>query len=144
MIDGAGNLYGTTSAAVFKLDTAGKLTTLHSPGAYAGLAMDSAGILYGSSADGIFSLDPSSRIYTVLAPGVGSNAPLALDAAGNLYGTTGFARPVRNCVRAGYAAIPTQRCTPSRRGRPMGSIRSSGVIVDAAGNLYGTTLAGAH
>ena len=90
VIDGTDNLYGTTSAAVFKLDKAGR-PTLRRPGAYAGLAMDSAGILFGSSADGIFSLDPSSGKYTVLAPGVGSNAPLALDAAGNLYGTTGSA-----------------------------------------------------
>jgi uncharacterized repeat protein (TIGR03803 family) len=90
-IDASGNLYGTTAAAVFKLDTAGKtLTPLHSPGAYAGLAIDSAGILYRSSADGIFSLDPSSGKYTVLATGVGSSALLALDSAGNLYGTTGF------------------------------------------------------
>jgi hypothetical protein len=97
-IDASGNLYGTTAAAVFKLDTAGKtLTPLHSPGAHAGLAIDSAGILYGSSADGIFSLVPSSGKYTVLAPGVGSYAPLALDSAGNLYGTTGFATCKNPC-----------------------------------------------
>jgi uncharacterized repeat protein (TIGR03803 family) len=136
VIDGSGNLYGTTSAAVFKLNTSGKLTTLHSPGAYAGLVMDAAGILYGSSADGIFSLDPSSLIYTVLAPGVGSNAPLALDAAGNLYGTT--AATVFKLDMAG--AYTTLHTFP--QGPLDGSYLVSGVIVDAAGNLYGTTLHG--
>lgn len=136
VIDGAGNLYGTTSAAVFKLDTSGKLTTLHSPGAYAGLVMDAAGILYGSSADGIFSLDPSSLTYTVLAAGVGSNAPLALDAAGNLYGNT--AATVFKLDMAG--AYTTLHTFP--QGPLDGSYLVSGVIVDAAGNLYGTTLHG--
>jgi uncharacterized repeat protein (TIGR03803 family) len=144
VIDGAGNLYGTTSAAVFKLDTAAKFSTLHSPGAYAGLAVDSAGILYGSSADGIFSLDPSSKTYTVLAPGVGSNAPLALDAAGNLYGTTGSASCKTPCgtvfkldTTNTYSTLYTFPQGPTDGFDPI-----SGVIVDSAGNLFGTTLWG--
>lgn len=144
VIDASGNLYGTTAAAVFKLDTAGTLTPLHSPGGYAGLAIDSAGILYGSSADGIFSLDPSSGKYRVLAPGVGSNATLALDAAGNLYGTTGSASCTTPCgtvfeldTTGTYSTLHT-----FPQGRLDGFDPVSGVIVDAAGNLYGTTLAG--
>jgi uncharacterized repeat protein (TIGR03803 family) len=141
VIDGAGNLYGTTSAAVFKLDTAAKFSTLHGPGAYAGLVMDAAGILYGSSADGIFSLDPSSLIYTVLAPGVGSNAPLALDAAGNLYGTTGCTTPCGTVFELdtshAYSTLYTFPQGPTDGFNPI-----SGVIVDSAGNLFGTTLEG--
>ena len=144
VIDGTDNLYGTTSAAVFKLDKAGKLTTLHSPGAYAGLAMDSAGILFGSSADGIFSLDPSSGKYTVLAPGVGSNAPLALDAAGNLYGTTGSASCQTPCGTV--FELDTQGTYTTLYTFPQRALDGfdpvSGVIVDATGNLYGTTLSG--
>jgi len=139
VIDGAGNLYGTTSAAVFKLDTAAKFSTLHSPGAYAGLAIDSAGILYGSSADGIFSLDPSSKQYTVLAPGVGSKAPLALDAARNLYGATEFAGGTvfELDTNHTYSTLHTFPQGPTDGVDP-----ASGVIVDAVGNLYGTTLGG--
>jgi uncharacterized repeat protein (TIGR03803 family) len=64
--DSAGNLYGTTFyggtsgyGAVFKLDTVGKLTILHSfsgstDGAHpiAGLILDKAGSLYGTTSDG--------------------------------------------------------------------------------------------
>ena len=142
VIDASGNLYGTTAAAVFKLD-AGTLTPLHSPGAYAGLASDSAGILYGSSADGIFSLDPSSGKYTVLAPGVGSSAPLALDSAGNLYGTTGF--DCKNPCGTVFE-LDTHGTYTTLHTFPQGALDGfdpvAGVIVDPAGNLYGTTLWG--
>jgi uncharacterized repeat protein (TIGR03803 family) len=144
VIDASDNLYGTTAAAVFKLDTAGTLTPLHSPGAYAGLAIDSAGILYGSSADGIFSLDPSSGKYAVLAPGVGSYAPLALDSAGNLYGTTGFATCKNPCGTV--FELDTHGTYTTLHTFPQGALDGfdpvSGVIVDPAGNLYGTTLSG--
>jgi uncharacterized repeat protein (TIGR03803 family) len=64
--DSAGNLYGTTFyggttgyGAFFKLDTAGKLTVLHSfndapDGAHpiGGLVLDKAGNLYGTTSDG--------------------------------------------------------------------------------------------
>ena len=144
VIDAAGNLYGTTAAAIFKLDKTGNLTPLHSPGAFAGLVMDAAGLLYGSSADGIFSLDPSSGKYSVLASGVGSSAPLALDAAGNLYGTTGSASCTNPCgtvfkldTSHTYSTLHTVPQGPTDGFDPV-----SGVIVDAAGNLYGTTLSG--
>jgi uncharacterized repeat protein (TIGR03803 family) len=143
VIDASGNLYGTTAAAVFKLDTARTLTPLHSPGAYAGLAIDSAGLLYGSSADGIFSLDPSSGKYTVLAPGVGSSAPLALDSAGNLYGTTGF--DCKNPCGTVFE-LDTHGTYSTLHIFPQGALDGfdpvSGVIVDSVGNLYGTTLWG--
>ncbi len=65
--DSAGNLYGTTFyggttgyGSVFKLDTAGKLTVLHSfkdapDGAHpiAGLVLDKAGNLYGNTSDSV-------------------------------------------------------------------------------------------
>ena len=144
VIDSSGNLYGTTAAAIFKLDTAGTLTVLHSPGSNVGLVIDPTGNLYGSSVDGIFKLDPSSLTYSVLSPGVGSNAPLARDTAGNLYGTTGSASCKTPCgtvfkldTTNTYSTLYTFPQGPTDGFDPV-----SGVIVDSVGNLYGTTLSG--
>ena len=117
--DTAGNLYGTTAqggafgdGAVFKLDTSGKLTLLHSfsggaDGAnpYAGLLRDAAGNFYGTAYSGgsgscfadqgcgvVFKLDTTGK-ETVLRSFDGTDgqyptAGLSRDTAGNLYGTT--------------------------------------------------------
>ena len=117
--DQAGNLYGTTYSGlfeaqgfgiVFKLDTAGKLTVLHSfteeaDGEYAtSLVRDAAGNLYGVTLGGgtgsgcyygscgtVFKLDTSGN-KTVLHNFTGSDGQLpnalSMDKAGNLYGTT--------------------------------------------------------
>jgi uncharacterized repeat protein (TIGR03803 family) len=113
--DAAGNLYGTTYyggtnggfGTVFKLNTKGKLTLLHSfaglpvgQNPYSRLIRDSAGNLYGTTFYGgttgygsVFKLDTAGKL-TVLhsfkdAPdGAHPIAGLVLDKAGNLYGTT--------------------------------------------------------
>ncbi|MBZ5703745.1 MAG: hypothetical protein LAN63_00155 [Acidobacteriia bacterium] len=117
--DGAGNLYGTTESggaanegAVYKLDTAGTLTQLHSfhrsrdgVGPSASLIRDAAGNLYGTTFSGgnsthcfgggcgtVFKLDPTGK-ETILhsfggADGVNPDAALLRDADGNLYGST--------------------------------------------------------
>lgn len=113
----AGNLYGTTSyggdlncnqqigcGVVFKLDSAGNETVLHTftgadgqqPG---GLIADAAGNLYGAAGGGsgcgvVFKLDPSGdettlHNFTCGADGAFPSSALIRDAAGNLYGTTG-------------------------------------------------------
>jgi uncharacterized repeat protein (TIGR03803 family) len=156
--DGAGNLYGTTQyggtvtaacvngcGTVFQLDTADKLTPLHDVGSTGGLVMDAKGILYGSTTEGIFSLDPATKIFTVLDPTAASGATLALDAAGNLYGTTGF--PGSACTACGTVfkldTAKTYKTLYSFTGagndgyNPLG-----GVVLDGAGNLYGTTSGG--
>ncbi len=114
--DAQGNFYGTTSGAysgaatggtVFKLDTTGKLTVLHSfpamawdgvgPGA---LVWDAQGNLYGTtkagglvSAGTVFELDQTGKetlLHHFLASGDGAiaNRELTIDAENNLYGTT--------------------------------------------------------
>jgi len=117
--DEAGNLYGTTYSGlfeaqgfgiVFKLDTQGKLTVLHSfteatDGEYpTSLLRDAAGNLYGVTLGGgtgsrcyygscgtVFKLDTSGN-KTVLHNFTGSDGQLpislSMDKAGNLYGTT--------------------------------------------------------
>ena len=110
--DGGAN--GLGLGTVFKLDPAGTLTLLHiftgkPDGAdpEGGLIEDSAGNLYGTTRDGgggtgtnceigcgvVFKIDPAG-VETVLytfsggADGANPSGSLALDAAGNLYGTT--------------------------------------------------------
>jgi uncharacterized repeat protein (TIGR03803 family) len=120
--DAAGNLYGTTPlggdlscyglgcGVVFKVDTTGKETVLHTftgqpdgAGPNAGLVRDSEGNFYGTTGGGgqfnhgtIFKLDNKGNL-TVLhnfgASGSAASEPLGgliRNAAGNLYGTTWY------------------------------------------------------
>jgi uncharacterized repeat protein (TIGR03803 family) len=159
VLDAAGNLYGTTQyggpvtaacgigcGTVFKLDSSGNLTPLHDVGSTGGLVMDAKGILYGSTSEGIFMLDPATKIFTVLDPTAGSGATLALDAAGNLYGTTGF--PGSTCDPCGTVFkwdTATKTYTTLYSFTGMGNDGNSplgGVVLDGAGNLWGTTSEG--
>ena len=153
--DGAGNLYGTTTAGgasnsgtVFNFDTTGTLTTLHDVGSTGGLVIDAKGILYGSTSEGIFMLDPATKIFTVLDPTAGSGATMALDAAGNLYGTTEFGGTGGACgngcgtvfkldTTLAYQVLYSFTGAGNDGLKPLG-----GVTLDAAGNLWGTTSEG--
>ena len=124
ILDAAGNLYGTTGSGgnlncdspygcgvVFKLDTGGKESVLHTFAGHpaadpsGGLIFDGAGNLYGTAPFGdggalnggaVFKLTPSSDgswAYSVLhafqgKPALHPSGRLVLDKAGNLYGTT--------------------------------------------------------
>jgi uncharacterized repeat protein (TIGR03803 family) len=106
-----GNFYGTTSAGganhygtVFKMDSSGNLTVLHSlgyadgGGPVAALLQGTDGNLYGtttsfSSGGEVFKLDTAGNNFTVLHTFSGPDgwspvAPLIQDKAGNFYGTT--------------------------------------------------------
>ena len=97
------------AARIFKLETDGTLTTLHSfKGSdgvrpYAALIADESGNLYGTTSDGggsggnyygtVFELDPSGTLTTLHAfspfvQGATPRGSLVRDEAGNLYGTT--------------------------------------------------------
>jgi uncharacterized repeat protein (TIGR03803 family) len=124
--DAAGNLYGTTpyngpslNGAVFKLDTTGNYT-----------------VLYGFSGAGGDGAYPSSG--------------LVLDAAGNLYGTTG-AGGGTGCMSFGCGTVfkldSAGNETVVYRFTGLGgdgALPASGLIRDAAGNLYGTTVEGGN
>jgi uncharacterized repeat protein (TIGR03803 family) len=140
--DAAGNLYGTTNTAVFKLDAAGTFTVLHSPGATADLVMDAAGNLYGTTSEGIFKLDPAAGTFTVLDSTAGSGAPLALDAVDNLYGTTSHGGTFGMGTVFKLDTAGTYTVLYNFSGLADGGVPLAGLVPDAAGNLYGTASIG--
>jgi uncharacterized repeat protein (TIGR03803 family) len=184
--DGAGNLYGTTTfggpygwGTVFKLtpNTDGSWTesvlyffTFGGGGvSYAGLIFDATGNLYGTTENGgdttclnagcgaIFKLAQNSKgvwnemtlhQFTGGKDGGQSSGGLLLDQAGNLYGTTSEGGNVNYCGGTGCGVV--FKLAPNSKGRwnemvlqPFvdrpGAHPNSGLIFDAAGNLYGTT-----
>ena len=186
VIDGAGNLYGTSqyggnqdNGLVFKLTPTGTgwsetvlyyfcLLSSCTDGRYpiAGLIIDAAGNLYGTTGSGgshgygtVFKLAPNGTSWTETVlysfcpqtncpDGAFPEAPLIMDAAGNLYGTTvdggghGYGT-VFKLAPSGtswtetvlYSFCPQTNC-------PDGQYPHTPVIIDGAGNLYGTTVGG--
>ena len=172
--DSAGNLYGTTNTGgvsnkgvVYKVDTTGRQTVLHSftGGAdggypYAGVIGDSAGNLYGTTMQGgtanaadpdgygvVYKLDATGHetvlySFTGGADGSGPVAGVIRDSAGNLYGTaygggTANAGVVFKLDTTGHETV-----LYSFKGGADGASPWAGVIRDSAGNLYGTTVYG--
>ena len=182
--DAAGNLYGTTAygggasacsfgcGTVFKVTTLGTETVLYSfaggaaDGAYpeASLIMDLAGNLYGTTFGGgssacpggcgvVFKLSPTGTetvLYSFTGDTDGANpiAGLIRDAAGNFYGTT-LLRGTPGCTYS-YGCGTVFELSPagslrvlhSFSGGADGGNPQGGVILDASGNLYGTTAGG--
>ena len=170
--DAAGNLYGTTYSGgahdwgvVYKLDAAGNYTLMYSftGGAdggspYGGLTLDSAGNLYGTTQLGgagyspagagvVFKVDVAGHetvLYTFTGGADGGNpqAGVIRDSAGNLYGTaelggTAASGVVYKLDHAGHYTV-----LHNFAGGSDGALPYAGVIIDAAGNLYGTTIYG--
>ena len=167
VFDQAGNLYGTTDTGVFELSPSGSGWTeivLHQfdyetdgLGSAAGLVFDNQGNLYGNThilgpGEGgtIFELTPSggSWNFQVLYPfqgGTGTvGSPLLLDSAGNLYGAR------TNTPSGGGEAFELMNSSGSWNYVPLhefsggsqGSTPYGSVVMDASGNLYGTSYGG--
>jgi len=162
--DSAGNLYGTTEyggaanlGAVFKVDTSGEETVLFSfPGGnggsnpYGGVTADSAGNLYGTTAYGgsggsgvVFKLDPAGTetvLHTFKTPndGAAPESGVIRDSAGNLYGTTYGGGKYDAGVVYKVAASGQETVLYTFTGGADGGSPVAGVIMDSAGNLYGT------
>ena len=140
VVDGAGNLYGTTTSGgsglygiAFQLGPSGSGWTdnvLYSFGwdggaqPWGGLIFDAAGNLYGTTAYGspstVFELTPSngswnySSVYGMSLGGVAVfTGTLAMDAAGNLYGTTYNGGNYTDCI---YGCGTVFKLTPSAGG----------------------------
>lgn len=121
---------------------------------YSGLVRDASGSFYGTAYQGngnagvVYKLDPTGH-YTVLhafgdAPdGNNPTGGVVLDSQGNIYGTTyfggstGFAGCVYKIDAAGNESV-----LYSFTGGADGSHPYAGLILDSAGNLYGTTAFG--
>ena len=147
---------------VFELDTSGHYTVLHnfmgSDGAFPyydlGVIRDPAGNLYGTTNGGgagsfgvVYKLDAAGN-YAVLhnfagaLTGASPSSGVIRDATGNLYGTAYFGGLIGAGVVYELSAAGKYAVLYSFTGGADGSGPSSGVIRDAAGNLYGTTLYG--
>lgn len=145
--------------------------TDNSDGGYpeAGLIQDAAGNLYGTTGGGggagcyhgcgvVFKLDKAAK-ETVLYRFKGGNdgaspyAGLIMDAQGNIYGTTGWGGisacsnlggegcgTVFKLSKSGKETVLYRFC--SKSGCDDGEEPLAGVIQDAKGNLYGTTIGG--
>jgi len=179
--DAAGTLYGTTffggtgtgcniyfvgCGEVFKLDTTGTVTVLHSFGGApdgsnptARVVLDGSGNLYGTTAFGgeyghgtVFKVNAITGAETILhsflggADGANPNAGLVQDAAGNFYGTTqygGQGCDGRGCG-TGFELSTTGQETILYRFHdvPDGASPLGGVALDPSGSIYGTTWLG--
>jgi uncharacterized repeat protein (TIGR03803 family) len=176
--DRAGSLYGVVQnfGSVFKLDKTGKESVLFSFGCgsdgcdpAAGVILDAAGNSYGTTFDGgigtqccgvVYRLDTSgveTVLHTFEGPdGAGPTAPLLMDSAGNLYGTTKYGgnlqcRGGEGCGVAFELSLNSNGtwaetvlykfCSESNC--IDGQLPGNGALVrDASGNLYGTTVEG--
>jgi uncharacterized repeat protein (TIGR03803 family) len=165
VMDATGNLYGNSSEGIFELSPSGGGWTEqmiydidHTATNNAGLTMDSAGNIYGSSLHTVFELSPNGDggwnsivIYTF--PGGGSqdgghpSTPIA-DRDGNLYGTTTGNVNVRAKNPKNHGSV--YQLSPGPNGwkkKTLYQFKSgadgndpvAGLVLDAAGNLYGTT-----
>jgi uncharacterized repeat protein (TIGR03803 family) len=161
--DSSGNLYGTTSddGAVFKLAPSGKLTVLASldGNSYAGLVTDTHGNFYGTTFDGgnpnqgtvfkVTAKGKATELYDFLGGSDGASpyGPLLIDAQDNLYGTTYSGGGSANCS-SGCGTV--FKVTPGGKesvlyafqGGADGAHPGAGLIADAQGNFYGTTVVG--
>jgi len=171
--DSAGNLYGTTynggtgtcyggCGVVYKLDVAGNEEVLYNftggpdgSSPLAGVALDSAGNLYGTTQNGgsaanagvVYELDATGQetaLYSFAGAGDGAipYAGVVRDSAGNLYGTTYQGGTANAGVVYKLGAAGKETILYSFTGGADGADPYAGVILDSAGNLYGTTVNG--
>jgi uncharacterized repeat protein (TIGR03803 family) len=169
ILDASGNIYGTTAfggtdnaGVVYKLDTTGHETVLHSFtfGAdggepLSGVVRDSAGDLFGTTFSGglggagvVYKLNTSgheTKLYSFTGGADGkfpSWAGVIRDSSGNFYGTTANGGTANAGVVFKLDTSGNETVVYSFPGTADGGDPYGGVVLDSAGNLYGTTYMG--
>ena len=171
VMDGAGNLYGTTTGGgandygtVFKISASGAESVVYSFGngkidgsnPDATLILDGAGNLYGSTSFGgtyglgtLFKISASGTVSALYAFGSSGtddipNAGLIRDSAGNFYGTTygGGTNGNGTVFEISAAGKETVLYSFGPSGGSDGQHPYAGLITDGAGNFFGTTYEG--
>jgi uncharacterized repeat protein (TIGR03803 family) len=166
VMDASGNIYGTAYAggggnngAIFQLHPTGTGTWTEQVIAnvseiFAGLAIDSSGDLYGTTAGSVFKIIPNGvnnwylanilTFTTSATQGSTPNGTPILDSVGNLYGTT--TNGGKNNLGVVYKLVKNGNLKYTERVLynfgPNGTLPYAGLVMDSAGNLYGTTTAG--
>jgi uncharacterized repeat protein (TIGR03803 family) len=165
--DAAGNLYGTTTlggtsgfGTIFKLDSTGNETLLHNfagtEGAYpyAGLIADTSLNLYGTAYEGgtshvgtIFKMDKTGTVTALHSfaggtDGAFPSAGVVRDTAGNLYGITTQGGPADFGTVFKFDTGGNETVLQSFSGGKQGMAPEAGVVLDKAGNIYGTAYYG--
>jgi len=159
-----GNLYGITvnggtsnDGTVFKITPAGTESVLYSfaggmDGTYpAGLVLGASGNLYGTTNGGgasndgtVFKITPAgteSVLYSFAGgtDGAHPGAGLVLGANGDLYGTTIVGGASNDGTVFRITSAGTESVLYSFAGGTDGAHPRAGLVMDASGNLYGTT-----
>jgi len=163
--DPYGNLYGTTYGGGSGLGTVYELSpngsggwneqVIYDSGGFAGLTIDGSGNLYGAdeAKNGhVFKLSPNGRggwnaiiLHTFTGPpdGSGPQGTPVLDSAGNIYGTTvsggvyGYGTVWK--LTSGGNGWTEKVLYSFRAPKKDGANPQAGVVLDASGNIYGTT-----
>jgi uncharacterized repeat protein (TIGR03803 family) len=113
---------------------------------YARVAMDTAGNIFGVTNETIFELSPNGKggwsptvIYTFPLAGQGYGATFVLGQDGNLFGTTAPHNGTVFELSPGGTGWTEKLLYRFQGGKEGDGSSPSGIVLDAAGNLYGTT-----
>jgi uncharacterized repeat protein (TIGR03803 family) len=138
--DGSRQLFGTTAQGGSDSDDC--------------LQFEGCGVVYELIRSAVLPSEIVIHTFTNPPDGTTPSGPLVLDGSGNLYGTTqsggsGGDYPLGtvyklspNAGGSGWTETILHSFTGPSNGGPDGALPYAGVIVDAAGNLYGTTVWG--
>ena len=156
---GRGSLF-RVNPATHQLTTLVNFTALPTRTSYS-VVFDSAGNLYGVNSNTIFEIPAAKTLsstavtptilytFTGGSDGGGPIGPLVVDANGDLFGTTSGGGVLSN-TQSGSGTVFELTAGPARTlntlytfdGAFNGSTPGAGLVMDASGNLYGTTTGG--
>jgi len=162
IMDAAGKLYFTTPAigqfpgTVVELSPSNGGWTprvIYEAPTSSGLSMDASGNIYGATSSTVFRLSPNSNggwnatvIHTFTGypyDGIDARGTPVLDHAGNLFGTTYGGGATKHGtvykLSPGKNGVWTEEILHSFKSGKDGANPVAGIVLDAAGNIYGTT-----